>query len=645
MTLRLAQPPVNDNCDSPTSLAIGVTIPIDTLGGDERRKCDAPVAVPRRSLVHGSSLPPMVACMCRRRTVPGRSFSTRGAGLCPDDFALIEPPLSNNPPAPLVASSFNDGNQCLFPNVCYGGRLVTVTAGETYLIRLGGDRFSGGATVSTLTVDYYAHPANDECATAEFVSIVPASTINVNTFGALPPACSQPVQFTPGCPENCGQTVHGDVWYRFTPPSNGILAIDFDDAAQVIMYDTGLSLGCPTSADGKICVGIGTHLEEPVTGGIEYYLRVFWQNSAPGLDTNMTLSMLGVAPNDDCTSPTVVSMPTASPVLWDNTDATDDTNGLSCLGAKDLWYSFIAPMSGQCEVTIPDEGPRVSAYHAPGGACPTDADELDCVSCFSQFGAICTPWNFDFSIVAGETYMVRLSGGQNPANGSFELGFTDGPPADVFCDTSVTDQVTASYMVAPGSNYDLGVDVIVNGNFITNIPQTQLSYVHTLTPGFVGTVEIGFAGISSITGTTQTSICQAALGGPTNDLCADALLVGVGSTPFDNTITTLDMTTPLSSCGYGTVGNDLWFEFFAPTTELYTASFCSVQWEPVVEIWDGSFGCPNPGDTAIDCNANFLECDASFSAIAGNTYFIRVMGRETERSAPERSTWSPIVQP
>lgn len=618
--------PSNNNWDAPITLTVGVPEAYDTLGADAALNTSL-------QCQYLDTLWYIITAPADGRfhiQMPGRTgsfFNYPGAGVVPTNFDLVA-----------GAECFNDINSCFPPVTCFGGRTAAVIGGQQYLLRMGGNQFAGGSSSGNVVIDYYPTPANDECANAETLVIQPPVSVNVSTIGANPPVCSQPSHFTPGCPENCGNTVRSDVWYKFTAPATGIVRMDWVGVVApfvptVIMYDTSLSLGCPTTADGKICVGVGDNFEEPVVAGVEYLVRLFFQNSSPGLNGTMTLGMLGVALNDDCTSPDPVSMPTTTPVAWDTAGGTDDTHGYSCFGRKDLWYSFTAPSTGQCEVEVSNGDARITAFHAPGGpgVCPADSDELECFSCASIFGNQCNPSFFDFPIVSGETYMLRVGGNNTTAiQGDFQLRFTNAPPANVVCDASVTGQITASYDVPTGSNYDLGVEVTVDGNIVATIPQTQTSYVHTLPPLFVGTVDIGFSGLSATLAQTDEVTCEAALGGPSNDLCTGAIPVSTGSIAFDTTITVLDPNVPLGGCTstFSPPGHDLWFEFIAPNTELYTASTCTTPWDDIIQVWDGTGGCPTAGETDIDCGVGTFGCDISWQATMGQTYYIRVMGRD-----------------
>jgi len=619
----VASTPPNNDCTSPQSLALSTTVPVDTLGAT------ASANATLQCQFHDDLWYTVVApadgnfhVQCPNLT--GQVFESPGAGICPTNFDLLP-----------QSGCFTDGNSCLFPMVCYDGRVVAVTGGQEYLLRIGGDQWQTGPSASTLRIDFSPLAPNDTCATAEVLPFInPAYTTVVSTYGASPPACQDPVQWGTGCVTNCGNTVNSDVWFRFTAPYSGTMRCDFGPGAypSVILYDGSLSGGCPTTADGKICIGNSVNgFERPVVGGVDYFIRISTLNQGPPMITSMTVRMLGVAPNDVCTSAQLVSVPTPAPIPWDNTNGLDSA-GLSCLVSKDIWYAFIAPTAGQIGVTLGNGDVRAAAYHDPSGGtlCPTDSDLLECYQCQFVLGSGCiSPGTFDFPVQAGQRYLLRLGGwNQTAFSGDFELDYVNAPPAGVVCDGSVPDQVTASYSVPAGSDYDLGVDVHINGALIATIPQTQSSYTHLLGAGFTGTVEVGFAGRGSTMGSTGVVACEAAYGAPANDLCANALSVTTGTTPYDTTISILDPSVPTSGCAYNDPGNDLWFEFVAPVTEQYTISNCNVAWNDIIEVWDGTGGCPAPGEVELDCAYGSVDCSVTVFATAGNTYYIRVLGSD-----------------
>lgn len=578
-------PPTNDDCTAPIAMALPSSLPFDTAGATP----DATgLSCNQNDDIWFSVVPPgdgqVRVVLTGNFSLNHKLYGVVSAGTCPTDADSI--------------------SNCWSTDDTY----TTVTGGQTVLIRVG--QSNAGPISGNIAVEWVPHPANDDCSTPTPIAI-PSTGVAISTVGATP---------TPGVGA-C--TNHGDAWYSFTAPSTGTMFLNFGTGlTRGLFLDTGV--GCPVS--GPLECGGGSFAYWDVVGGESYFLWISFLNQFPPVDTTLDIQMLVPAPNDDCApgGPTVVTVPTAAPVAWDNTGGLDDTNGLSCGIDKDLWYTFSAPFTGNVRMTQ-STLELFAVYHdaSAGTACPTNSDQLVC-STFPN-----TSFIADFTVQAGESYFLRFGGfNQTPQSGSFELEYILGDPENVMCDSSVPNQITASYTVPVGSNYDLGVDVSVNGVFVTNIPQTQLSYVESLAPAFTGVVKIGFTGLSSTLGSTSKSECAVAVGGVAYDDCANALPILAGDTVFDNTISILEPTAPLSSCSQNNPDRDVWFSFTSPSTELFTAATCTTPWLHSMEVYLANPGCPGPMDAALDC-ASSTECDISFFASVGETYLIRVTGIDT----------------
>src|SRR5262249_20298547 len=82
-------------------------------------------------------------------------------------------------------------------------------------------------------------------------------------------------------------------------------------------------------------------------------------------------------------------------------------------------------------------------------------------------------------------------------------------------------------------------------------------------------------------------------------------------------------------CGDFQVNNDVWFSYTPDGCGLVTVSTCAspgASFDTKIAVY--SAGCPFTEDTAIACNEHFSSrwSQASFSAVTGHTYLIRVGG-------------------
>ncbi|MEM7165708.1 MAG: dockerin type I repeat-containing protein [Planctomycetota bacterium] len=573
-------PPSNDDCTTALSLALPSTTAFDTIGATPDT---SGLTCNMNDDLWFRVMPPADGQV--RVTIDGvvndrHQLYQVAAGVCPTNADEVSP--------------------------CWGisDSYTSVLGGLNYLIRVG--QSNTGPVAGDISVEWVPHPANDECTSPQALPI-PSFGFNVSTVGATETA-------------GLGCTSHGDTWYSFIAPSTGTLFLNFGDFVHRGLYDYN-GISCPATA--PIECGGGSFAYWDVVGGNEYLLWISFLNQFPPVDTTLDIQMLTIASNDDCTpgAPTTLTVPTAAPITWDNTGGLDDTQSLGCDIDKDLWYRFTAPFDGSVRFTQSTLRP-FAIYHdaSLGTACPTNSDQLLC-STFINASFVA-----DFSVQSGESYLIRVGGSsQTPTSGSFELAYVLDDPEITSCDASVPNQVTATYNVPIGSNYDLGVDVSIDGVFTMNIPQTQTSFTQPLAPAFGGVIKIGFTGISSTLGASGESICAQAIGGPAYDVCATALPIVAGDTPFNNAITVLEPNAPLSGCSQNDPDRDVWFSFTATSTELFTAATCTTPWFHSTEVYLANPGCPGPSDVAIDC-ADQFDCDVSFFATSGQTYYIRVTG-------------------
>ncbi|MDA1008842.1 MAG: hypothetical protein O2800_07590, partial [Planctomycetota bacterium] len=118
-------------------------------------------------------------------------------------------------------------------------------------------------------------------------------------------------------------------------------------------------------------------------------------------------------------------------------------------------------------------------------------------------------------------------------------------------------------------------------------------------------------------------------GPPVNDLCADAVSIGLGDHPLNTAGAGTDGANPTDPmCGTFAAGffNDVWFTFVAPSTANFNASTCNlVDFDSRIDILDGCAG------NIVACNDDGTGC-AGFSSFVswagteGTTYVIRVGG-------------------
>lgn len=116
-----------------------------------------------------------------------------------------------------------------------------------------------------------------------------------------------------------------------------------------------------------------------------------------------------------------------------------------------------------------------------------------------------------------------------------------------------------------------------------------------------------------------------------NDTCATAAAISEGVVTAGTNLTAGTGPDPVAACGG--MAADVWYVFVASCTGTYTATTCvaGTGYDTVVAVWDGTNGCGSL--VPITCNddncnlgAQFLSSSTSWSATAGNIYYVSVGG-------------------
>ncbi|MEM7167697.1 MAG: hypothetical protein AAF581_19755 [Planctomycetota bacterium] len=613
LTLTLQAAPAHDSCQAPLPIAVPGSAPFDTLAAtpstvdlDCARFESAATGDPFDDLWY-------VVTTAAEGALHVVADSTQAALA-----VYVEP----QPGACPVAA---DLLQCAALNEAY----VHAHPGASYLIRVG--KSWSGTLQGNVSVSLQPLLANDECDAAVVVPVP-----SVTTFDAATAFASN----------NASCDVPQDLWYEVVAPSSGLLTVQIGgpgNPSSHAVYELAAGPGtCPL--DPPLSCVSGQHPWDsvtPVLGGSSYAIRVGrwpFAQFPPAPGTELSIALEQGPSNDDCAAAQwIAAVPAVLP--FDNLTASDDVNGLTCAFPKrDLWYRFTAPQTGSLEVVVAGatlgQTATFAAAHAlyvdPGFGlpCPDDADLVLCTD-FPDRSVV--------GVQAGTDYWLRIGSDLSGVRllGEIALEYVTGAPDSVACDATQPGVVVGSYAIPQGNDYDLGVEVLIDDVVITTIAQTQLTYTHTLGVGFAGVVEIGFRGQNSVLGGSDVAACEAAVGGPPNNLCATAAAVGIGTHPFDNTITTLDPTVPPPTCG-NQAGRDLWFLFTAPEHATFTAETCASAAGPgsnpgvFIEVWDASTGCPSAGTTSLVCSDSGCEngSRAVWAGALGVPYLVRVGGTD-----------------
>ncbi|MEM9984698.1 MAG: hypothetical protein AAF804_06330, partial [Bacteroidota bacterium] len=356
---------------------------------------------------------------------------------------------------------------CASDNGTEGARIegAKVNPGETYYVQVArGNPPSGNGGSFCLEITdpgAIVPPVNDELCSA-----VPL-TVGASCNG-IPNGSNQFA--TQACDETAPPCFEGglnSVWFSFVAPQAGVVNINTNlDSAGATLTNSELGLyllsapscsdfssltfiTCDSDAANGALPGNAALINQLVTPGETYYVQVSGFLSAVG-DFCITVDSVSPPSNDDlCDAVPLTLGASCNGVLnGDNSLASSQVGEptASCFigAANSVWYSFVAPPSGEVTVStdVPTTGSNgdteVALYSLTGGDCtqPTNLVELGCSQDVD-------PNNLNFlsaltvsGLTAGETFYVQVSGWQN-TQGSFCLEIIDGTPGpsnDQVCD-------------------------------------------------------------------------------------------------------------------------------------------------------------------------------------------------------------------
>ncbi len=519
-----------------------------------------------------------------------------------------------------------------------------------------------------------APPPNDDCSSP--VVIAGSGPFVFDTTGA-----STSVQQSAGCPD---ATL--DVWYSWTAPSSGTATMETCSGVGSLT-DTVLA-----AYAGGVCPAWGTELAcnddscppnlsqiaFAVTSGSTYMLQVGGYAGSSG-SGSFTMSVTSAIPNDDCATPTVIAG--AGPFAFDTTGATTSAqqSGTCAASTIDLWYSWTAPASGACTMslcaapgTLSDS--VIAAY--AGGACPVSGTELACNDDSCAYLSQMT-----FAVTSGNIYLLQVGGWNgNSGSGSFTLNVSAGlanddcatptliglgsyPYDNTLATTGAQGQSEAlcNWFGGTGIPFDTWYQFTAPASGCTIVDNCGSAHdskiavyagagcpvagsalacnddgcgrasvaVFTASAGQIYTVQLGsYPGGAAGFGTLNVSQPGAA---PGNDDCSTpTVVVGLGAFPFDNSAATssCDGQTEAICAYYSTtsIATDVWFQWTAPSTGFAVMDTCALSAiDSKIAAYLGA-GCPTPG-SALACADDSCPSYSStiiWAATAGTTYTLQI---------------------
>ena len=580
------------------------------------------------------------------------TIETCGTAGTLDDTVLIVYDGGTCPPSATCLASDDDG--CTAPNFS-STVAVPVTAGNTYLIQVGG--WNGATGTSDLTIslggggplvedctngvdddgdgladcadpDCATNPAcggggggNDECIGA--IAMFDGPNF-FDTTGLTNSADPVPT----GCPNAFGG-MNNDGWFTYTATSTGDAIFNTCDPAG---FDTDLAiyagdcsalalLGC--DGDGSTlagCQAFDSEVIVPVIAGETYVIRVGGFGA--------TTAGLG----------TVTITVGAGPILEDCTNGVDDDgDGLADCADPDCATNpacggGTGPANDLCLDAIPvAEG--VFAYDNTGAFLdgPIDCDANMTTDVWFLYTASSTGTATIGTCDAGgsqdDTVLIVYDGSFCPTAGDPCIASADDTCANTAGGAAFMSQVDIP--VTAGSSYLVQV-----GGWNGTEGNGDLTISLGTGPGPVENCSNGTDddGDGLIDCADDDCIGDPACGGggtgPANDDCANAQAVGEGVFAFDNTGAILDGPTDCDT----NMDTDVWFAYTPSASGTATIETCGTLGsmdDTVLIVYDGGACPPSPACLASDddgCTTPNFSSTVAVPVTAGNTYLIQVGG-------------------
>lgn len=383
---------------------------------------------------------------------------------------------------------------CAFNNGVnnYPEATISQIAGSTIYIRLWEEGNDALGTFNLCASEVIGTPpANNDCSGA--VSL---------TVGALD-TCSNILVTIDGTetdsglgdPE-CGGYVGGDLWYKFTVPASGSVAIvtetndsSITDPAMAVY--TGLDCNnltlyeCDDDGNTASFEGFERINVYGQTPGTTIYVRVW---SFRGTQTGtfnicaFEVSVPPVATNDDCVDAIDLTVGvTCSPILVSNYLATSseiaDPNipdpGCAFYNGNDIWYKVTVPASGRFEIETYESDDSIldGGMAIYSGTC--DPSSLILVEC-NDDGGIITTKSFERIELSGRTpgevLFVRVWSYGNVKAGTFNICAVQLAPLEL------KSAITDNFKIFPNpTNDNIFISLKTGGNYKGDIKVFDLS--------------------------------------------------------------------------------------------------------------------------------------------------------------------------
>ncbi len=529
--------------------------------------------------------------------------------------------------------SVYDGSSCAsVPLACdsSGGSSAAVqidaTAGQSYLISIGGITTTGSGTLTVRQA-----PGNDDCDSA--LAVVDGMYIYDTT-----------------CATDGSETCDGNnnqVWFRYTAPCDAFVTIDTIGSS----YDTWLSVsegacgGATCIAQSDDAVGVQSRVTIEVSADQQLLI------AAGGFSSRVGAGVLNIETrpvNDLCIDAVQVIDGTYA---YDTRCAVEE-NTAPCGSGRSVWFAYNV---GACDGTLVADtfgsvyDTFLSVYELG------DCADLALIQCNDDFFDVQSRVSID--VAAGQQLLIAVGGASADAgrgfltvefsvpndecadaavvtDGSHQFSTTCATHDDLGCDGN-NNQVWFRY-IAPctgpididtqGSSYDTWMSLREGfgcSEFATCLAQNddaigvQSRIVYDATEGQELLIAVG--GFSNRRGDGVLNIRS----GQPNDQCDQATPIGIGTHAYDTVCATYD------GAGGCPSNADLWFAFDATASGSLGVTAIGLDYDPRLAIF-GESDCQDLAGSLIACEDDTFglgdNATVETSVTAGQTVLIAVGG-------------------
>ena len=286
---------------------------------------------------------------------------------------------------------------------------------------------------------------NDDICNAIALGTVPNNG-TLNTGTTYSNLCTT-IEANEPSPGFAGDSIDQTVWFTFIPPLSGNVTINAtSDAGDQVDLQLAVYYSADGTCDPSQMVPIvdsydPASLNESLTTpcldpNVTYYLQVDGSSDPEALESgDFTLNIMDDAGSSNAPSNNDICNATDFGTITNTETLNNQTNecanieldepGLFAYAQNTVWYQFIAPPSGNIDITIsPTNGnlnPEIYLYGTNGTSCAF-ADLL-LVSSTTSSNTLSTT-----CIIPGETYFIQLDGQISGPTGPFNISIADNNP-------------------------------------------------------------------------------------------------------------------------------------------------------------------------------------------------------------------------